>query len=64
MPNYGDVQYWEQRYKKQPGKTFDWLEDYETLKELLEKFVLKTDKILMLGCGNSGELTRTQRVNV
>lgn len=39
MPNYGDIKYWENRYKKQPGKTFDWLEDFETLKELIEKFV-------------------------
>lgn len=32
MPNYGDVTYWNQRYKNSPGETFDWLEDYSTLK--------------------------------
>lgn len=54
MPNYGDKQYWDNRYKKQKGKTFDWLEDYESLKELILKYITKKDKILMLGCGNAG----------
>ena len=53
MPNYGSAKYWEKRYKEQKGKTFDWLEDYEGLKELFDKFLKKKDKILMLGCGNS-----------
>jgi len=55
MPNYGDQKYWEDRYKSQNGNTFDWLEDYETLKDLID--YLKLDKcesrILNLGCGNA-----------
>lgn len=31
MPNYGDLKYWEERYKNQKNKTFDWLEDYSSL---------------------------------
>ena len=55
MPNYGDPMYWEDRYKNQTGKTFDWLEDYETLKSIIEDFKLEktSSKILNLGCGNA-----------
>lgn len=55
MPNYGDSKYWEERYTKQEGITFDWLEDYDSLKTIISEFSLdkKTSKVLMLGCGNS-----------
>lgn len=55
MPNYGDPQYWEDRYKNSNGKTFDWLEDYNTLKPIITELKLakKTAKIINLGCGNS-----------
>jgi hypothetical protein len=60
MPNYGDPHYWDKRYQNQEGKTFDWLEDYESLCPLFQKFTDRSHKIMMLGCGNSGWLTRTQ----
>jgi ubiquinone/menaquinone biosynthesis C-methylase UbiE len=53
MPNYGDATYWEQRYADQEGTTFDWLEDYSALKQLIESFVDNTAKVLVLGCGNA-----------
>jgi len=54
MPNYGDPKYWEERYDEQMGTTFDWLEDYETLKPIIEELKInKSAKILNLGCGNS-----------
>lgn len=55
MPNYGDPIYWEERYKNQTGKTFDWLEDYETLKSIMDDFKLckESSIILNLGCGNA-----------
>lgn len=55
MPNYGDPEYWEDRYKTNQEITFDWLEDYETLKPIIEEFKLNklTSKILVLGCGNA-----------
>ena len=55
MPNYGDVKYWEDRYKIQKDSTFDWLEDYETLKPIIEEFKLdkKSINILITGCGNA-----------
>jgi 2-polyprenyl-3-methyl-5-hydroxy-6-metoxy-1,4-benzoquinol methylase len=55
MPNYGDPTYWEDRYKNQTGKTFDWLEDYETLKSIMNDFKISKEeiKVLNLGCGNA-----------
>jgi predicted TPR repeat methyltransferase len=54
MPNYGDPKYWEDRYNEQKDVTFDWLEDYEALKPIIEDFKLRKDaKIINLGCGNS-----------
>jgi len=54
MPNYGDPKYWETRYKEQKETTFDWLEDYDTLKQIIDDFKLgKESKVLVLGCGNA-----------
>ena len=55
MPNYGDIKYWEQRYKDTGYSTFDWLENYSTLKEIIYSLNIskETGKILNLGCGNS-----------
>ena len=54
MPNYGDPKYWEERYNEQKDFTFDWLEDYDSLKPIIEEIKIeKTGKILNLGCGNS-----------
>ena len=54
MPNYGDKNYWIQRYEEQNGTTFDWLEDYDTIKPILEEIgISKSSRILNVGCGNS-----------
>jgi SAM-dependent methyltransferase len=53
MPNYGDPRYWDQRYKKQKDTYFDWLENYESLKPLMNNLFDKHDKILNVGCGNA-----------
>ena len=37
MTNYGDAQYWEDRYKRESNRTFDWLETWSDLKEIIEK---------------------------
>jgi len=39
MPNYGDPLYWNERYEKCEGTTFDWLEDFGSLKGFLEKYI-------------------------
>lgn len=53
MANYGKKKYWDERYLKQSDRTFDWLEDFFSLRPLLAEHVSKEDRILMLGCGNS-----------
>jgi len=65
MPNYGDPQYWEDRYKESQGKVFEWLEDYTTIYPVFEYIVKQLPifesspdwksklRILNLGCGNS-----------
>ena len=37
MPNYGDATYWDERYRTQKNTTFDWLEGWADLKEIVEK---------------------------
>ena len=54
MSNYGDIKYWVSRYQSQKGTTFDWLQDYDSMKEILEKYSIDKDsRILNVGCGNS-----------
>jgi len=54
MPNYGDKNYWEERYDEQNGTTFDWLEDYESIKPIIDNLGIKKEcRILNVGCGNS-----------
>lgn len=53
MPNYGEPTYWDHRYKTQKGKTFDWLEDYSSLRPVLGNLVGRDHSILHLGCGNA-----------
>ena len=52
MPNYGSASYWEKRYAKMK-EPFDWLEDYQGIKDVIEGLVDRNAKILMLGCGNA-----------
>ena len=55
MANYGDPEYWDDRYEKAGGSaSFDWLESYFSLKTLIERFCPdKEARILVLGCGNA-----------
>ena len=54
MPNYGDPAYWDQRYRDQQGKTFDWLEDFDALKPYIQGLSISSDaKVIVLGCGNA-----------
>ena len=54
MQNYGDKKYWEERYDEQNGTTFDWLEDYESIKPIIDNLGIKKEsRILNVGCGNS-----------
>jgi ubiquinone/menaquinone biosynthesis C-methylase UbiE len=52
MAQYGQPQYWEERYTKDP-EPFDWYQRYEQLRETLRSVVPVTSSILVTGCGNS-----------
>eukprot|EP00771_Trimastix_marina_P003987 gnl/Trimastix_PCT/711.p1 GENE.gnl/Trimastix_PCT/711~~gnl/Trimastix_PCT/711.p1 ORF type:complete len:261 (-),score=88.79 gnl/Trimastix_PCT/711:51-833(-) len=57
MPNYGDSQYWDDRYAEE-DTSFDWYLSYPQLKEVLTPHLqpLRDDnslRILNIGCGNS-----------
>ena len=54
MLNYSIKNYWEQRYYYANGNTFDWIEDYSNIRNLIEHLKIpKTSIILNVGCGNS-----------
>lgn len=53
MPNYGDPLYWNERYANCKGTMFDWLEDYQQLKSILDNYLNPSNKILIVGCGNA-----------
>ena len=40
MPNYGEAEYWEDRYSKHPDTTFDWLEEWKDIKDIVNKYCL------------------------
>jgi len=48
---YASVDYWNERYSNETE--YDWLGDYNVFKELIHKHVSKSERILMVGCGNS-----------
>ena len=43
--------YWDERYTKEDN--FEWCKSYDDFKELSHKHLRNSDRILMLGCGNS-----------
>jgi len=52
-PQIFSNEYWDIYYEDQGGEPFDWYQDYEQLKPFLLENVNFSDKILMVGCGNS-----------
>ncbi|XP_060064258.1 eEF1A lysine and N-terminal methyltransferase-like [Ylistrum balloti] len=46
-------QYWDQFFQKRGTKAFEWYGEYPELCGILHKYIKPTDKILMVGCGNS-----------
>jgi SAM-dependent methyltransferase len=49
---YGDEEYWDNRYSTDAG-SFDWYQRYSGLAPLINKYVPKESRILMIGCGNA-----------
>jgi flagellar biosynthesis GTPase FlhF len=40
MPNYGEVGYWNKRYKEQAGTTYDWLLNYPHFRDIVRNHLL------------------------
>ncbi|KAL0223502.1 hypothetical protein P9112_002892 [Eukaryota sp. TZLM1-RC] len=53
MPEYGTVNYWEERYKKEPNTNFDWYITYTSFKSVINSLLDENHRILVVGCGNS-----------
>ncbi|XP_058075960.1 uncharacterized protein LOC131224686 isoform X3 [Magnolia sinica] len=49
---YGDRSYWDNRYSQDP-RPFDWYQKYSALSPLLDLYVRRDGRILLVGCGNS-----------
>lgn len=56
LADYREQSYWEERYKKEQGGHYDWLIKYENLKEILNPLLWPSERILILGCGNSSRI--------
>jgi len=48
---YLDPSYWDQRFEKE--EQYDWFKDLSQFRHLLLPQLKRTDRILVLGCGNS-----------
>ncbi len=54
MPNYGDANYWNDRYEEDKDSPFDWLFDFHELKEIIHYLMPQKDtKLLVVGAGNA-----------
>jgi len=53
--DYGDAHYWDARYI-QEGGSFDWYQRYSNLKPFLRHYFSPSSRILMVGCGNAGNI--------
>jgi len=49
--DYARLDYWNDRYTHE--EIFEWCKSYSSFKHLIDEHVKRSDKILMLGCGNS-----------
>eukprot|EP01083_Nonionella_stella_P232526 820161_1 len=52
MADYAKKTYWNERYRKEP-ETFEWYQSYDTIKALIDSFITKDSKVLVVGCGSS-----------
>ncbi|KAH9536565.1 hypothetical protein CY35_16G005900 [Sphagnum magellanicum] len=50
---YGDETYWDSRYSNETRESFDWYQNYMEMSKLINLYLPKADKVLMVGCGNA-----------
>jgi hypothetical protein len=51
---YGDETYWDSRYGNETRGSFDWYQNYTGMSKLINLYLPKADKVLMVRCGNAG----------
>jgi ubiquinone/menaquinone biosynthesis C-methylase UbiE len=61
MPNFGELIYWEKRYQEMSDMTYDWLEDYDSLKHILEDTIknLTTENVIKNNLSNNFQCIET-----
>ncbi|XP_072176738.1 eEF1A lysine and N-terminal methyltransferase-like [Diadema setosum] len=50
---FSSAQYWDTFFKKRGSKAFEWYGDYTQLCGILHTYVRPSDRVLVIGCGNS-----------
>ncbi|XP_039483074.1 eEF1A lysine and N-terminal methyltransferase homolog [Drosophila santomea] len=50
---FAQTDYWNEFFKKRGEKAFEWYGEYLDLCDQIHKYIKPSDRILMLGCGNS-----------
>ncbi|GBM70722.1 Methyltransferase-like protein 13 [Araneus ventricosus] len=51
--DFGSKDYWNEFFSKQKSQPFEWYGEYDSLSEILDKYIHPRDKVLIVGCGNS-----------
>ncbi|KAJ8421643.1 hypothetical protein Cgig2_020745 [Carnegiea gigantea] len=49
---YGEPSYWDRRYSQEQGP-FDWYQKYSALAPLIDLYLSRSHRVLVVGCGNS-----------
>ena len=49
---FGTLEFWEDKYTKDP-EAYEWVQTWDTVKDLLSPYLKTDSKILNSGCGNS-----------
>jgi ubiquinone/menaquinone biosynthesis C-methylase UbiE len=52
-PAYGELQYWNDRYRSQRGEVFEWFQPWTVLRPYVAKHIPSHGTALVLGCGSS-----------
>ena len=52
IEDYNKREFWEEAFQKYKSN-YDWYGKYEDFQTYFSKYMKKTDRILMVGCGNS-----------
>jgi SAM-dependent methyltransferase len=52
-PAYGELEYWNSRYRSQKGEVFEWFQPWSVLQPHIAKHIPTHGTALVIGCGSS-----------